>query len=493
MIKRWNVYNFIWFSAFTILLSWLLEIPLIGLAFLSVAFLFLFVFSRAKSEVPWLVWIIPYFALMVVFLWIFIGGNPLHFFFYGFWLSLDKWFAYPVTSYGRVIILFAIMYPMIYLLSRTIVKKFNASIPLSIAVVVIGIVSQFINPFVTVGMIALFIFSLFLNALYHGEFISKSILKFLGIVAAVSFFIFALGLTFKPSSPMESVFNTLFVSKTAPSTSINSVLPKKTVVVPVVSIPPATSTKTSSTPDLGAFYTMVVDATGIVTIGVSAIMIFFMIKYRQKRKKKRNTKTIIFVVWAIISMLFIFVSALYGLSMLNPGTKSISGIVPQKQPSSQSNTTFIASKVAAPPHKITHAGSSLFSNPIFFGAIILMAGAFVIFLGYYIFKYGIPSNGKTGEEAEIEGVDFKFEKESYDFKGDPGKMVLFYYRLLRKKIGDPTLTPYEFSEALKKYVEVENATRLTEIFMKLRYAHNDITQSEADFVKTSVLKVIGNI
>lgn len=475
-----------------ILLSYLLGIPLIGLAFLPVAFLFVWIFSRAKIEAPWLAWVIPYFLVMIFFTWLFKGGNPVHFFFYEFWISLDRWLSYPVKPLGMAIILFVISYVVIYLDSRTMMKKFNASTALMVISAIVGIVSQFINPFVTIGMIILFLFSLILNSLYHEQSINKSMLRIVEIVAAVSFLIFFVGFAFKPSSPMESIFNTILVSKSSSATVTHQPLSKKVVVVPVAPLPPATSTQTQSNLNLGIFYTIIIDATGVVVISVSAVMIFLMIKYRTKRqKRKKDVKKIVFVAWVIISMLFIFVSVLYGFGLLKPGTVNLSGITPSHQ-INESGPTVIASKVAAPPPTNVHQGTSLFSNPIFLGAVILMAGVFAIFLIYYILKYGIPVGGKENEEEHAEAGNFQFEKENYDFKGPAQKMVLFYYKLLRKKIGDPTQTPYEFSDALKERIGEENAGKLTNIFVKLRYAHNDITPEEADFVKNYVLKIINN-
>ncbi|MGC8708429.1 MAG: hypothetical protein ACP5R1_06890 [Athalassotoga sp.] len=490
MTKRWKFFNLLWLTLFLILLSYLLGITTLGLAFLPVAFLFVWIFSRAKTEVSWLAWVIPYFLVMIFFLWIFNGGSPIHFFFYGFWISLNKWLSYPVKPLGMAIILFVISYVVIYLNSKMMMKRFNASIALMVIVAIVGIASQFINPFVTAGMIMLLLLSFILNSSYHDQFINRSIFRFVGIVALVSLLIFFLGLTFRPSSPMESIFNTILVSKTSPSTATQSSLPKRTVVVPVAPVPPATSTKTQSNPDLGVFYTIVVDATGVVVISVSAVMIFLMIKYRPKRKKKRDIKTVVFIVWMIASILFIFVSILYGFGLLNPGKVNLSGIQTH-QNSVESGLTVIASKVTT-PYKSPHEGTSLLSNPIFLGSVIMMAGVFAIFLIYYLLKYGMPLGKKESEEDRAEATDFNFEKENYDFKGTPQKIVLFYYKLLRKKIGDPTLTPYEFSNELKERIGEENAGKITNIFVKLRYAHNEITSEEANFVKNYVLKILKN-
>jgi multisubunit Na+/H+ antiporter MnhB subunit len=491
MTKRWKFFNLLWLTLFLILLSYLLGITTLGLAFLPVAFFFVWIFSRAKIEAPWLAWVIPYFLVMIFFLWIFSGGNPIHFFFYKFWISLDKWLSYPVKPLGMAIILFVISYVVIYLNSKMMMKKFNASIALMIIVAIIGIVAQFINPFVTAGMIILLLFSFILNSSYHDQFINRSIFRFVGIVALISLLIFFLGLAFKPSSPMESILNTILVSKTSPATATQSSLPKKTVVVPVAPLPPATSTKTQANPDLGAFYTIVIDATGVVVISVSAVIIFLMIKYRPKRKKKRDIKTAFFIIWMIASILFIFVSILYGFGLLNSGKVNLSSQPHQNSNSFQSGLTVIASKVTT-PYKSPHEGSSLLSNPIFLGSVIMMAGAFAIFLIYYILKYGMPLGKKENEEDHTEATDFNFEKENYNFKGTPQKIVLFYYKLLRKKIGDPTLTPYEFSNELKERIGEENAGKITNIFVKLRYAHNEITSEEANFVKNYVLKILKN-
>jgi hypothetical protein len=489
MTKRWKFFNLLWLTLFLILLSYLLGITTMGLAFLPVAFLFVWIFSRAKIEVSWLAWVIPYFLVMIFFLWIFNGGNPIHFFFYEFWISLDKWLSYPVKLLGMAIILFVISYVVIYLNSKMMMKRFNASIALMVIVAIVGIASQFINPFVTAGMIMLLLFSFILNSSYHDQFINRSIFRFVGIVALISLLIFFLGLAFRPSSPMESILNTILVSKTSPATATQSSLPKRTVIVSVAPVPPATSTKTQSNPDLGAFYTIVIDATGVVVISVSAVMIFLMIKYRPKRKKKRDIKTVVFIVWMIASILFIFVSILYGFGLLNSGKVNLSGQAHQN--SVESGLTVIASKVTT-PYKSPHEGASLLSNPIFLGSVIMMAGVFAIFLVYYILKYGMPLGKQESEEDRTETNNFHFEKENYDFKGTPQKTVLFYYKLLRKKIGDPTLTPYEFSNELEKRIGEENAGKITNIFVKLRYAHNEITSEEANFVKNYVLKILKN-
>ncbi len=489
MTRQWKFFNLIWLGLFLILLSYLLGIPSIGIAFLTVAFFFVWIFSRSKIEAPWLAWVIPYFLIMIFFVWLFKGGNPVHFLFYEFWISLDNWLSYPVKPLGMTIILFVISYVVIYLSSKTMMKKFNASTVLMVITAIAGLVAQFVNPFVTIGMIMLFLFSLTLNSLYHGQLTNRSVFRFIGIVVILASLVFLAGLVFRPSSPMESFANTIFTSKPSSATNTSKPLTKGTIVVPVAPIPPATNTETQSNVDLGLFYTVVIDTIGVVVISVSAVMIFLMIKYRQKkRKKKRDIKTMIFVIWSIISILFIFVSVLYGFGLLNPGKVNLPNQTNHNYAES-TGPTVIASKVAA-PYKSTHGGNSLLSNPVFLGAVILMAAAFGIFLIYYILKYGTPLGKKESEETQDDGMNFHFEKENYDFKGTPDKTVLFYYKLLRKKIGDPTLTPYEFSDELKKRIEEENIDKLTNIFIKLRYAHDKITSEEADCVKNYVLKIL---
>jgi hypothetical protein len=487
MKDRWVLYNILLISAFSLLFSWLFGILVIGLAFLPVIFLFIWIFSWSlkKIEASWVVWSIPYLFCSIGFLWFFIGGNSLYFIFEKFWLSLSKWFTPPIALNGKALIFFGIMYVLIYFISKNLKKLSDMSVPLEVASVILGITAQFWNPVIVVGALILFLASLMMGAKYHGSIFSKSIRTFIEVTLLVSLVIFSISLFLTPTSPLGNLFSSSASSKTIQST--NTTVPSKTIVrVPVSAIPKVTS-KVPAIPDNGWLYTLVIDTVGIISIIFGAVAIFFMIKYHEKRKGKRDIKKILLVIWFMISALFIFFVVLYGFGLLKPTGKSLTGVEPERLNNVGNNVSVIASMVSAPQKAGSHF--SILSDPIFWLVLIALAGFFITFIILELFKYEFTGS-REEESKEEERSNFVFEKESYDFKGSPKKTVLFYYRLLRSKIGAPSLTPYEFDELLEKLIGNDDASKLTDIFVKLRYAQIDISDSEADFVRETVLKIL---
>jgi hypothetical protein len=201
MKDRWALYNILLISAFSLLFSWLFGILVIGLAFLPVIFLFIWIFSWSlkKIEASWVVWSIPYLFCSIGFLWFFIGGNPLYFIFEKFWLSLSKWFTPPIALNGKALIFFGIMYVLIYFISKNLKKLSDMSVPLEVASVILGITAQFWNPVIVVGALILFLASLMMGAKYHGSIFSKSIRTFIEVTLLVSLVIFSISLFLTPT------------------------------------------------------------------------------------------------------------------------------------------------------------------------------------------------------------------------------------------------------------------------------------------------------
>ncbi|BBJ27143.1 hypothetical protein [Athalassotoga saccharophila] len=474
MKKRWTLFNVSWLIAFVILLSYLMGIALIGFAFLIVAGVFLWLLYRSKSEAPWVVWIIPYFFSIIIFLWFFNGGNFLNFVFHNFYLLLKDWFSYPFPPSGSTIILAIVSYFVVYLVSANIRKKFNSSIVLAITAATIGIVAQFINPFVTLGMATLFLFSIVLNSLYDG-IIHRSTLKMVGIILIAFLAIFFVTLTVRPISPLQNVFTF------SPSTPTTVHASPSRVIVHMQSVPvsPQPAKNISSTFYMEWVYNILLYTVGIFSIASSAIFIYFFIKYRETRKK--NIKGLITVIWMIVSILFIFVLVLYFI-----GIPKHSVTPPLEMHEHEQGITYLASISNATPVKVTNYSIP----PFFFLVILFIVGAVVVMIIYNVFKYGIPIE-RAGEKEESEGKqDFEFKKEDLNFSGPPDKTVLFYYNVLRKKIGDPSLTPYEFADYLSKYVEKSTSEKMTEIFVKLRYARKKITEEESQFFKETVTSIL---
>ncbi len=476
MKKQWTLFNALWLIAFIILLSYLMRIALIGFAFLIVAGSFLWLLYRSKSEAPWVTWIIPYFLSIIFFLWFFSGENFINFLFHNFWFSLKEWFSYPFLPAGFTIILAIISYFVIYLVSVNIKKAFNSSIILAVTAAITGIVSQFIDPFVTFGMAILFIFAIVLNSIYDGT-IHRSTLKMIGIILIAFLAVFFMTLTARPVSPLENAFTSLSTS----SASTTNASPSK-ILVHIERIPISHSNgKISSTFNMDWIYNILLYVVGTFSIAVSGILIYFFIKYREKNKKQ--IKNLLTVIWMIISILFIFISVLYFIGISKPSTA-----LPLKVPEMKNGVTYIAStsNIATP---IKVANYSI--PPFFFLVLLAIAGSVFIMIIYNVFKYGIPF--EKAEENFEKRENFEFKKENLNFSGPPDKTVLFYYNLLRKKIGDPSLTPYEFADYLNKYVEQNTSQRITEIFVKLRYARKKITDEESQFFKETIISILNSL
>lgn len=475
MKKQWILYNVSWLVAFVILMGFLEGIPLISLAFLVVALLFTWILTRSKSEAPWIAWIIPYFFAFMLFTWFFVRGSFTDFVFYRFWISLKDWFSSP-NPFGFAIILAVLSYFVIYLVSSNIKKTFNSSIVLAITAAVVGVVAQFVDPFVDLGMALLFLFSIILNSMYNGT-IRKPTFKVTGIVLLAFLLVFMATFTLKTISPFGNLFSNLSVSSQSTSTS-TSVPTGHTIVVPS-GIP----SKGISISNFGLnwLYDILLYIVGIFAMATSAILIFFFIKYREKKKIK--IKNFLTIVWMIISALFIFISVLYFIGIPKPSALPLT----ETHESHAAGMTYIASSTLS----ATSMKASNYSIPSFFFMVLLaIVGAFAIVIIYYVFKYGIPISGGSEEHKAKSEQNFEFREEKLDFEGPPDKVVLFYYNILRQKIGDPTLTPYEFSIYLNKYVDQKVTQRMTEIFVGLRYARNKITAAEAQFFKTTVINIL---
>ncbi len=486
MKNRWETYNLIWLLIFSLALAWMFGMSMISLIFIILIFFFVWIFLRSlsKFEAVWVAWIIPYFLLVIFVLWLFERGNIFFFFLKGFWLSLRGWFSYPVLPEGRALIFVIITYFVSYLLAKNIKKISNTSIALGIIAVIIGIIAQFMNQYASFLMFILFIFSLIFNAKYHEKSFSRSIFFFISILFTVVTIAFLAGILFRPISPLSQIVSS--ISNQIPTaTQINhQIMAKKTIKV-IVSRPSTGSTIPNKSPKVPEWiYNIFIDLTGTVVIAFGIVGVVLTIKHR-KKGKKRHFKKLLIAIWLIVSAFFIVASLLYAFTKIGVPVEKLETFAPHISQSASNNVSVIASIVSAPTKKVF---PSLFSNSIFWIALAMMAISFFIFIIFELLRYDLP--GQAGSKNAGQEEQFNFNPASYEFSGSPEETVLFYYRLLRSKIGNPSFTPYEFKNEIEKLIGQDEADKLTKIFVKLRYAKRRISQDEANFVKEKVLTIL---
>ena len=174
---HWKLYNFIWLATFVILVSWAMRISIIGISFLPLFFVFVWLFSNTieKFENSWMVWTIPYTFSSIFYLWFFIGGNPLSFVFSDFWLSLSHWFTPPISPFGMAVLLISISYVVSYFIAHNLKHTMNTSLALVVTSAIAGIASQYNNLLAAFGFAILFIGALILNSKYNKKKMSRMV------------------------------------------------------------------------------------------------------------------------------------------------------------------------------------------------------------------------------------------------------------------------------------------------------------------------------
>ncbi len=141
--------------------------------------------------------------------------------------------------------------------------------------------------------------------------------------------------------------------------------------------------------------------------------------------------------------------------------------------------------------KISAAHGQPGGMSVIFVILVVAVISVSIFFGFReFFKYAFIGAEEKKKSEDPSGADDEKPEENRDFTGTPRQTVLFYYGLLRGRIGNPSSTPYEFREELEKFIG-DRAGRLTEIFVKLRYRGIEISEEEANIVKKEVSKLIG--
>ncbi|GEM_PF-1544176 len=488
---HWKLYNSVWFVGFVILISCAMGIPIIGVAFLPFFFLFIWFFSGTveKFGSSWIVWMIPYTFSSIFYLWFFVGGNPLSFVFRDFWLSLSHWFTPPLSPFGMAVLLIAISYVVSYFIAHNLKHTMNASLALVVTSAIAGIASQYDQPLTAFGFTILLIGALILNSKYNKKKMSRMVIVFITITILVATLLFSIGTLFRPFTPLGDLFT--FKSLTSPSTAVSS------HHIRVEGVPVNSghiynhAVSISQVPDW--LYEIIVDVFGVIVVVIGGVLLIggFLAKEKTYGLKK-GLKSIMFVIWAAVSTVFLLFLVMY-----------LSKIVNHR--SFQNGANF--SQQSAPPLGVAHEATqtltstaikgfnlhiknpiSLFFNPIILSALVIMGAVIIIYMVLGVLKNARPAGyeEKIGPNEHVS----VYESENIDYNGDPRETVLFYYGVLRAKIGDPSMTPHEFGNWLKKKIGKEKSKTLTNVFVKLRYAHRKISQKEASFVKNFVKEIL---
>ena len=242
-------------------------------------------------------------------------------------------------------------------------------------------------------------------------------------------------------------------------------------------------------------YEIVVDAIGIIVVVIGVTMLIGRVFTKEKVYKKSELKTTIFVVWAALSTIFLLFLVMYLSKIVNHrsfqhGTKFSQWLTPPLHAHvTHEATQTLASTITKNFNLHIKNPIYLFLNPIVLSALVTMGTVIVVYIIFEVVK----RIGPAGYEEKKSGVNehiFAYKLEDMDYNGEPRETVLFYYGVLRAKIGDPSMTPHEFGKWLEKEAGKEKSGTLTHIFVKLRYAHKKISQKEAEFVKKFVKGIL---
>ena len=493
---RWRLYNSSWLIAFVILMAWVMRIPLIGVAFLPLLFLFVWFFSTTVKKFgnSWLLWLIPYTFSSIFYLWIFVGGNPLSFVFADFWLSLSKWFTLPLSPFGMATILFAILYVVSYFVAHNLRRTLNTSLALVVVSAIAGMASQYDNLIAAFGFVILLISALFLNAKYNDKRMSKTVLLFIATAILVSVLLFSVGTIFKPFTPIGDLFTFNHLTTSSVSTPIHRVVKNGITGVPAGSVRPHFR---SSMPAISRIptwiYDVIIDTIGIIVAIIGVLLLIGRILSKEKVKMP-EVKTFIFVIWAVASGVFLLFLFMYMSKLINHRSLSRGAALSQQFGSQPRIAHEATQTLPSSPMKnfIPYVKNPIHFlwNPIVLSALVIIGAVIIVYVIFEILKAARPSGYEEEKLGENEKVSVYESENIMNYDGNPRETVLFYYGVLRAKVGDPSMTPHEFGNWLKEKIGRQESGTLTKIFVKLRYAHRKITQKEADFVKKFVREIL---
>ncbi len=495
----WKYVDLSWFIAFEILLSFAFKIPLIGLFFIPVILLFMKLFSITvvKFGSSWIIWSIPYAFSSIFYLSFFSRMNPVVFTFKTFWLSLSTWYSHPVSPFGLAAIFFAISYIAAYITVHLIKRTLNTFLVLSVLAAISGMVTQYCCREISFGFMILFITSFALSLNIHKRRLSRMFVILLTITVVVGSSLFLIDSFSTPLTPLKSIIphsttsSTLTNVKNAPiSHGTNAYVLHSTNRI--AGIPIHRKLYVPHTHFENVIFNIVIYVIGGAIIGVGVF--FFIAFFKFKRRKKKNIKwsKLMLAIWIVASAFFIIGILTYALNLAGNSMK-----VPKTAFQFNPNKVFLPTNL---PRNIGNISSYIggvhgkveIGEPIIW---LILAAAGLAVMVFMIFKFlkdvtPFSAGAKTSNPKEEENVQEQEELEKDFANSTPWKIVLFYYKLLRKKVGNPSSTPYEFEKYLREKVEDEGLNRATDLFVRLRYAHQDITHEDAEFMKNWVKSVI---
>jgi hypothetical protein len=493
----WKFIDLSWFIAFEIFLAYAFNIFLIGMLFIPIILLFMKLFSTTitKFGSSWILWSVPYTISAVFFLSLFSGMNPLIFTFKTFWLSLATWFSQPISPFGMAAIFFAISYIVGYLTTHLIERTLNTFLALSVVAVIAGISTQYCCLPISLGFMILFITSFLLSLNVSKMRFSKALIALFAVTIVIVIAFFSIGMfSTTPFTPLKSVMpHHTSQSTTTASITSNEVHNFQSQKPPL---------HFSNAPSHGKIYlptskmeniifNMIMYIVGISIIGMGIFFFIAFFKLKSPKRKMKWKKTI-WAIWMMASAFFVITVLIYAFNIVGNSIK-----VPkadfQYQPNVLSLPTNLPSNlgnISAYLGKDASEGVKT-GNPII---LITLATIGLIIILYMILNFvkgvtPISNEEKTSNESpDLESYNENEEK--IGSHSAPWQIVLFYYKMLRRKVGDPSSTPYEFEKDLISKLEDSNISRATDLFVKLRYAHRQITEEDAAFMKKWVESVI---
>ncbi len=455
---------------------------------LDLLFMRIFVGALGKKrEIPWLTWLIPYFLAVVMALWIFVLGNPISFVFRDFYLSLPVWLN-TMDRFGRSLVLAVVLYILAYVVAKNLSKGSNTSVAMAAVSVLTGMAAVFFNEFAALGMALLFVLSLFLNSGYEKKETTEStsrLFVWLALIVPVSFAIGAL-LFSNPVIPLQR----FFTAKSPTAAATKAVDNGHPVSGETVGAAPP-KRRRAAKPDLvfpGWLYDFMIYSVGSAVMAIGTVGIVLAVLNR--RKKKMRIRNFFKYLWIVLSAVFLFLIAMYTFGMLRPN-RSFQPVGSSGIPGPSGSFRLLPTPSSSPSALPPPTGHRTEDLPLIFTILVVAVIAVSIFFGIREFvKYTFVRAEESGEPNDSDETGGESPEKTRDFTGTPRQTVLFYYGLLRSKIGNPSSTPYEFKKELEKLIG-DKAEPLTEIFVKLRYQGMEISREEADTVKEEVSKLIG--
>ncbi len=490
----WKLVDLSWLIAFEILLAYAFGIPFIGLLFLPILLLFVKFFSITveKFGSSWIVWSIPYTLSSVFFLSFFSGMNPFLFTFKAFWLNLASWFSGPLSNFALASMFFAISYVIGYLTAHLLKETLNTFLVLSVSAIIAGIATQYCCLPISFGFMVLFAISFLLSLNVEKMRLSRTFAIFFVVAISIGVLFFFVGTLSHPFTPFESFIPIHSSQSTNTSVATNHTgnvhpLARRTPIP----LPNSSHRKiyVSQSGIENMIFNIIIYIVGIsiMSLGAFFIVAFFKVKGTRKKLKWKN---VMWIIWMIISVFFVIMMLLYTFHVAGNALK-VPKVNFQFQPRAMSLPFDLPHNNDIARYIGSRNSGLQTGNPIFW--ITLAVIGLVIFL-YMIFRFlkdMTPSYGKKASHEEKENVLLHEEKEEkLEPNAKPWQKVLFYYNMLRRKVGNPSSTPYEFERDLKKKIEDENVEKATNIFIKLRYAHQEISEKDAAFMEEWVTSTI---